>query len=86
MQLLVKYLCLYLDMLERLVEQDITTRVAVLENDLPGEETFPPHPRPFQLDPASQRQLDQDAAPEAGAGTELFNTEQKLNYCLTESN
>lgn len=58
---------LYLDVLERLVQEDVSARVTVLDDNLPGEEPLPPHPGTLELHAAPEGQLDQDAAPEPRA-------------------
>ena len=54
-------------MFESLVQEDVSARVAVLDDNLPGEEPLPPHARPLQLHTAPERELNEDAAPQPGA-------------------
>lgn len=69
LQYLFPWLCL------RASSRSTSARVTVLDDNLPGEETFPPHAGPLELHAALKRQLDEDAAL---GDLELMQSFQKL--------
>merc|ERR1719189_224746 len=80
-----------LDMLERLVKENIPTGVRVFQHDLPTKKVFPSHAGPFQFHSAPQSKLNQDATPQARAyavipetGISLFILEAKEQHLLHE--
>ena len=54
-----------LNVLEGLIQEDVSAGVRVFQGDLPTEEALASHPRPLQLDPAPEGQLNEDASPQS---------------------